>query len=293
MPRAPLDWRRDGRDWPNRAASRFVRAGGVAWHVQIAGTGPVVLLLHGAGGATHSWRRLLPLLSEHFTVVAPDLPGHGFSAPALGSGMSLAGVARRLGRLCTTLGLAPALGIGHSAGAAALVRMSLDGDIAPRALVAINGALLPFEGVARQSYPAMARALSFNPLVPWMVSTLATGPNVLPALTRSLGTRLAAEDIARYARLARSPGHVSGVLSMLADWDLEGLWADCAGLRVPLTLLTGKDDDMVTPSQANRIATRIPQAEVIAFDGLGHLAHEEAPEAVATAILGAVERAGL
>ena len=52
---------------------------GLRWHVQMMGTGPQVLLLHGAGAATHSWRDVAPLLARDFTVIAPDLPGHGFT----------------------------------------------------------------------------------------------------------------------------------------------------------------------------------------------------------------------
>ena len=79
-------------DWPNRTASRYVEAGGLRWHVQSLGdTGPVILLLHGTGAATHSWAGLAPLLATRFRVVAPDLPGHGFSGAAVGAGMSLPG----------------------------------------------------------------------------------------------------------------------------------------------------------------------------------------------------------
>ena len=63
------------RDWPNAAHSQFVRAAGLDWHVQIMGSGPTLLLLHGTGAATHSWRDLMPFLAEHFTlVVAPICP---------------------------------------------------------------------------------------------------------------------------------------------------------------------------------------------------------------------------
>ena len=60
------NWERDGRDWPNREASRFVHAAGLRWHVQVMGSGPVVLLLHGTGAATHSWRDLMPKLAERW-----------------------------------------------------------------------------------------------------------------------------------------------------------------------------------------------------------------------------------
>ena len=85
------DWRLDGRDWPNAAASHFVQAGGIEWHVQRKGLqGPSVVLLHGTGAATHSWRGVLPLLAEHASVLAMDLPGHGFSSTPPPAQMGLA-----------------------------------------------------------------------------------------------------------------------------------------------------------------------------------------------------------
>ncbi|MEM7746067.1 MAG: alpha/beta fold hydrolase, partial [Pseudomonadota bacterium] len=117
---APRAWNRDGRDWPNREASVFVRTGGVAWHVQRMGSGPRLLLLHGTGGATHSWRGLLPALADRFDVVAPDLPGHGFSSMGMASLPGMAGAVRDL---LATLDVAPEYIVGHSAGAAIALRL--------------------------------------------------------------------------------------------------------------------------------------------------------------------------
>ncbi len=63
-----LDWDADGHDWPNRSASQFVHAGGLRWHVQRFGTElgsatPSILLLHGTGASTHTWREVAPLLA--------------------------------------------------------------------------------------------------------------------------------------------------------------------------------------------------------------------------------------
>ena len=74
-----MDWAKDGPTWPNADLSRFIESPPHRWHVQEAGEGPLVLLLHGAAGATHSWRDLLPILARGAHVVAPDLPGHGFT----------------------------------------------------------------------------------------------------------------------------------------------------------------------------------------------------------------------
>ena len=99
------------------------------WHVQVMGSGPPLLLLHGTGAATHSWRDLMPMLAQDFTVIAPDLPGHGFTETPGGDGLSLRGMARELAALLGALGLQPALAVGHSAGAAIAIRMRLDGRL--------------------------------------------------------------------------------------------------------------------------------------------------------------------
>jgi magnesium chelatase accessory protein len=124
------DWNTDGRTWPNRAASRFVVADGLRWHVQVMGSGPPILLIHGTGAATHSWRDLAPLLARDFTVIAPDLPGHGFTETPDAEGLSLAGMARGLGALLDALGVEPVLAVGHSAGAAIAMQMGLGGRFA-------------------------------------------------------------------------------------------------------------------------------------------------------------------
>ena len=132
MSEPPL-WEREGQDWPNRAASQFVQAAGLRWHVQRLGSGPTLLLVHGTGAATHSWRRLAPLLGHHFEVVAPDMPGHGFTPMPRAQQLSLPYMAGALSALLEALAVRPTLVVGHSAGAAVLIRMCLDGRIAPRA----------------------------------------------------------------------------------------------------------------------------------------------------------------
>ena len=162
------DWAVEGRDWPHREASRFVEAAGLRWHVQEYGPpdAPMLLLLHGTGAATHSWRGLAPLLARDFSVIAPDLPGHGFTDPLPDADLSLPGMARAVAGLVAALGRPPVLAAGHSAGAAVLARMCLDGTIAPRLLAAFNGALAPLPGAANLLFPSMARLLFLNPFTP-------------------------------------------------------------------------------------------------------------------------------
>ncbi|MFX4944941.1 alpha/beta fold hydrolase, partial [Acinetobacter baumannii] len=78
-------------------------AAGYRWHVQVMGEGPVALLAHGTGAATHSWRKLMPILAKSFTVIAPDLPGHGFTDTPPSHRLSLVSMASDLAALCRAL----------------------------------------------------------------------------------------------------------------------------------------------------------------------------------------------
>lgn len=278
------DWKRDGADWPNREASRFVSAGGVRWHVQIMGEGPVLLLLHGTGAATHSWRDLMPRLATNFTVVAPDLPGHGFTQASQGS-PTLPAMAALVAGLLRQLELRPVLVAGHSAGAAILLRMALDGSIVPQAIVSLNGALLPFPGAAAKLFPALAKLLFLNPLAPRLVALRAQKPGEVAAfLPRATGSRVDAAGLKFYTRLLRSSGHVAGALSMMANWDLQALGTALPRLGPPLVLVYGDADAMVPPAVSQRVVAMVP-AELVLLPGLGHLAHEEAADEVAAIIV--------
>lgn len=281
-------------DWPNRDASRFVRAAGLAWHVQVAGSGPALLLLHGTGAATHSWRDMLPLLAAHFTVVAPDLPGHGFTeAPALRR-LSLPGMARDLQALLWALDVKPAAVAGHSAGAAVAIRMALDGKLpAVRLVVGLNAALMPLGGVAGQIFSPLAKLLAGLPGLPDLFAWRARDPATVAKLLRDTGSTLDARGVALYARVVREPRHAAAALGMMAHWDLRPLADELPGLQPQLLLAVGAGDRTVPPADSARVQAAVPGAELVSWPGLGHLAHEEAPAQAAAMIVAAARTAGV
>jgi magnesium chelatase accessory protein len=274
-----LRWERDGADWPNRAASRFVEAAGLRWHVQRMGTGPTLLFVHGTGASTHSWRALLPLLAPHFDVIAPDLPGHGFTSSPPARLLSLPEMARGLGLLLRTLGAAPTIAVGHSAGAAILARMSLDGLLPElRVLISLNGALLPLRGMPEQIFQPIAKTLLQVPLVPRLFAWRAGERAVVERLLGGTGSTLDAEGVALYGRLAGSPAHAAAALGMMANWSLRPLQADLPRLKPRLVLVAAQRDRLIPASEAARVKALVPGAEIVELPGRGHLAHEEAPE---------------
>ena len=272
------------RDWPNRESSLFPVTRHVRWHVQVMGDGPALLLLHGTGSASHSWRDVAPLLAPHFRVIAPDLPGHGASVVDSPSRLSLFGMVMDLEDLMRELDARPALLVGHSAGAAIAVRLAVDGGVSPRGIVSLNGALLPFGGALAQLLSPATKLIAKGPWMARACAWRARRPSVMKRLLDSTGSRLDARGQALYGALARDVGHVAGALSMMANWDLSNMSRDLAALRVPLNLVVGSRDAMIPPAQAERVAACAVRATITPMPGYGHLAHEEVPAAVARII---------
>src|SRR5438552_11584703 len=92
-------------------AVRTASADGVKLQYLTAGRGPAVLLLHGYAETSRMWRPLMPRLAEHFTVIAPDLPGIGGSDIPK-DGLDMKGAAIRIHDLVKGLGIEKAVVVG-------------------------------------------------------------------------------------------------------------------------------------------------------------------------------------
>lgn len=279
-----LDWQRDGAIWPHREASTFVRTGAARWHVQRMGAGPPLLLLHGTGASVHSWRGLMPLLAQSHEVTAIDLPRHAFTTGHDAYAMSLPAMAREVARLLEALKITPAAIIGHSAGAAIALQLALDHGFAGP-IVGLSAALRPFPGAMAQIFPAIAKTLFVNPLVPRIFTgsiDLIGGAERF--LWRSTHSRIDAQGLACYARLLKHPGHAGGALAMMANWDLPALRERMGEVANPVLLLHGANDPAIPLQWARDAAGWLPKARLDVLPGLGHLAHEEAPDKAAARI---------
>jgi magnesium chelatase accessory protein len=288
-----LIWERDGACWPNRDASRFVTASRIRWHVQVMGSGPALLLIHGTGASSHSWGSVAPILARQFKVVVPDLPGHGFTQLPGQDKLSLPGMAKAVADLMQALDVSPEIGAGHSAGAAILIRMTIDRLISPRCLVSVNGALMPLGGFAGQLFSPLAKILALNPVLPRVVAWRARSPTAVENLLRGTGSESPKAFVDIYARLFRTPSHVAGALGMMACWDLTSFSRDLPKLETPLVLVAADNDQTIAPKDALRAAALVQNSRVESIPGLGHLCHEERPDLVAAIIESAAFRNGM
>lgn len=273
-------------DWPNVAHSRQVFCKPHRWHVQETGTGATVLLLHGAGGSTHSFRALLPLLAKTNHVVALDLPGQGFTQLGARHRCGLEAMAEDIAHLCAQEGWQPAALIGHSAGAPVALRLSRQ-VLSPQGqapcLIGINAALDHFDGLAGVAFPLMAKMLAALPFTARLFSANSATTPRIESLIRSTGSQLNSDGIELYRRLVADRDHVDATLVMMAQWSLDALLNDLPELAARTLLIAGTKDSTVPSAVSTRAARRLPNATVATLEA-GHLAHEEQPEEVARLI---------
>jgi magnesium chelatase accessory protein len=269
--------------WPHAETSRFVDVRPHGWHLQEMGSGETLLLIHGAGGATQSWRALMPELARTHRVVAFDMPGQGFTRMGARMRCGLDPLAEDIAALLAAERIAPAALIGHSAGAAVALRMWEIGAAPGATVIGINPALAKFEGVAGWLFPAMAKMLAINPFAAGFLAATASEASVR-RLIEGTGSRLDPLGISLYRRLSSDPAHVDATITMMAQWRLDGLIDRLPGLAAPTTFLVAEKDAAVPPEVAKRAAERMPRARVRSLGALGHLAHEEDAPAVAAAI---------
>ena len=177
-------WHAVAEFWPRAETSRFVEVGDIDFHVQVSGAGEDVLLLHGAGASAHSFSGLAARLSEGYRVIAPDLPGQGFSTLLPLEAVGLVPFADYLRELMSALESTPRWIIGHSAGAALGAQYALDTDTPPKGMLCINAAFNPFGSIAA---PLFSKTAKWFARSHWLPKVLAS-----PALRwRATGSMLA------------------------------------------------------------------------------------------------------
>ena len=273
-------------DWPQRRHSQSLKVGPIDWHLQMAGHGPLILLLHGSGASAHSWSGMLPLLARHATVLALDLPGHGFTTGAPYGELTLPRLRESLAALLRALKLPrPALVVGHSAGAALALRWAVDAPRPPKAVLGFAPSLVAPPARLMQWMAPVVQPFATSLPVTHLLATFAGPTGFLDMLLNSTGSRLSAPQRAVYRRLFSNAAHVRGAMSFMAAADLPSLLPACGQLPCAAHFVLG-DNDRWIPERPLRavLDLHFEHPGVQRWPG-GHLVHEETPQRAAQRVL--------
>lgn len=272
--------------------SRFTRVGDIDIHYVEAGSAEAplpILLLHGFGASTFSWRQQLALLAERGRTVAFDRPAFGLTSRPMPSGWtgespySLQANADQTVSLMDALGIDKALLVGHSAGAS--VALLVAAQYPDR----VAGLVLEAPAVYSQpETPGIVRRIQQTP------QARRLGPLLVRRIAGS-----GSDDLIRsafYDSTVVTAGVLAGYrLPLKADgWD-RALWefsiaprTDVAGLlgrvKAPTLVIAGTQDAIVPFSDSKRVAAAIPSARLVELEKTGHIPHEESPERFANEV---------
>jgi pimeloyl-ACP methyl ester carboxylesterase len=256
---------------------------------QIAGEGPVVGLIHGITSTSESWRRLIPRLAERYTVVAPDLLGHGGSAKPRGD-YSLGAYASGIRDLMGVLGFESGTVVGHSLGGGIALQFAYQFPEYCERLVLISSG-----GLGREVHPLLrAASLPGAELVLPLLArdwSVRAGEAISEALGR-LGIQ-AGSDLGEFARGYASltdPGARAAFLrtvrAVIGPMGQQVSALDRLYLAEDMpTLIVWGTDDPIIPVEHGRAAHElIAGSQLVEIEGAGHWPHLDEPDRLVDAI---------
>ncbi|WP_409362320.1 alpha/beta fold hydrolase [Burkholderia contaminans] len=269
-------------------------ANGIRQHYLDAGSGPVVVLLHGFPETSYAWRHQIPVLARTYRVIAPDLRGYGETdKPA--SGYDKRNMALDIIRLLDALGIEKVVLVGHDRGARVATRLAKDHPERVDRLVVMDN--VPTRIVAENMSPKTARAYWF-----FLFHLVVDLPETLIAGNEEAWLRhffsdwcynphtIEGMDFETYVKAYKRPGAVRGAMSdyRANAQDVEQDQAD-ADIRIacPTMAIWGEDFYAVggmfdMKAVWEGMATNL-RAEPISR--CGHLPQEEQPERVNALLL--------
>ncbi len=247
-----------------------------------AGEGPVVLLVHGIGQSSATWEDVVPLLARRYTVLAPDLLGHGDSDKPRAD-YSLGGFANGLRDLLLLLGHESATVVGHSLGGGIALQFAYQyPQLCDRLVLVASGGLgaevTPLLRAASLPGAGFAIAATANPLLRWpIVAAAGLGArlgvldnNDVPEVIRIWKTLHDRSTRSAFLRTLRSVVDVRGQSVTSRD----RLYLTAA---IPMLLVWGSHDRVLPVAQARALARDLPGCRLEEIPGAGHLPHRTDP----------------
>ena len=247
-----------------------------------AGSGPVLVLVHGITSTSDTWSKVLPYLAERFTVVAPDLLGHGESAKPRGD-YSLGAYASGIRDLLVALGHERATFVGHSLGGGVAMQLAYQfPEHCDRLALVSSG------GLGRDIAPLL-RAASL-PGAELLLPVLVNGPlvdagHVVGRLLGRVGLRVhtdVGEVLRGHASLSDGEARSAFLHTLRTIVDVRGQRVDARdrlylAQAIPFLIVWGERDPII-PAEHGREAHRlVPGSRLELFPDAGHFPHLDDP----------------
>jgi pimeloyl-ACP methyl ester carboxylesterase len=263
------------------ARPRSVEVHGQPMNFIEAGSGPVLLLIHGMAGTCANWESVIEPLAINHTVIAPDFPGHGASAPG-GGDYSLGSLASALRDLMLTLGHERATLVGHSLGGGVAMQFTYQyPEMVERLVLVSSGGLGP-------DVSPILRAAALPGAELFISATAGIGSRIGSVVGRGfgfLGMRPNADlaEVTRgYATLADPERRKAFVATLRSVVGMEGQRVAALDKlylaeALPLLIVWGENDPIIPVDHAREAHAQLPSSHLEIFEDTGHVPQMERP----------------
>jgi pimeloyl-ACP methyl ester carboxylesterase len=261
---------------------------------RLAGQGPLVLLIHGIAGSSAQWEDAAPLLAERFTLLAPDLLGHGRSAKPRGD-YSLGAYAAGIRDLIVALGYRRATVVGHSLGGGIAMQFSYEYPVFCERLVLVSSG-----GLGPEVHPLLrAATLPGAELVLPLIahSRIREAGTAVGRALAGLGLR-AGPDLAEMARgygsLADAGARQAFIHTLRAVIDYRGQRVSATdrlylAAMMPTLIMWGRRDPLIPVHHAEIANRGMPGSRLEVFEDAGHFPQLDDPIHFAQTLVDFVE----
>ena len=266
-----------------------VDVGGVMLNVEVAGSGPPVVLLHGFTGSARGWAPIVERLAPEFTTLAMDIVGHGQSdSPEAVEHYRMRQVVDDLAALLRRAGYERATWLGYSMGGRTALQVAVHRPDVVSALIlegASPGLRTAEEREARVAADErLAVMLETEGIVPFVDYWQA-----VPLFASQASLPREVWDRQREGRLRNSTRGLANSLRGMGTGSQEALYERLGELRMPVLATAGELDTRYTET-ARQMAQAIPGATMEVIAGGGHAAHLEQPERFTAIVLDFLRR---
>jgi pimeloyl-ACP methyl ester carboxylesterase len=261
---------------------------------RLAGKGPLVLLIHGMAGSATTWKHVMPALSEHFTVLAPDLLGHGESDKTKGD-YSLGSMASTLRDLIVALGYKRATVVGQSYGGGIAMQFAYQYPERCERLVLVDSG-----GLGSEVNPLLRMLTLPGSEAVLLVACAPPVRHVVESIGRAvLGTKIQKAPVIpelwrSYASLGNVEARRAFLRTLRAVIDPRGQAVSAndklyLAAGIPTLIIWGAEDRIIPVEHAYAAHAAIPGSWLEIIEGVGHYSHCEAPERFVTALTEFIE----
>jgi pimeloyl-ACP methyl ester carboxylesterase len=250
-------------------------------YAEETGEGPPLLLLHGLGASTFTWRHIVPVLARSHHVVALDLKGFGRSDKPFDDHYSAADQAALVAAFIRQRGLKGVSLVGHSFGGTVALLTALELKDEPER---ISRLVIMDAPALKQKFPGAADIIN-APFVPYLAMTLAP-QYAARQLLRAVSAprrKLLESDIAGYAAPYSSPGSSHAFVATtraILDANTNRMGSRYPEIRQPTLVVWCRNDRVVPLRTGSKLAQLLPSARLDVLNRCNHLPQDEVPESL-------------